>query len=280
MKYFYLHIPKAGGTTLLHVLDQIYKKSSHYSFDTTRPNECLNELKSYSVKQKEKIKIVSGHFVFGFHELFNIEKFKYFTLLRDPIERIFSHYHYSSRKTNHYLYKTRHESEISLVEYVQSGLTQEVHNGMCKQIAGLYVNDNFGYSNINKDTLSDNELFQKAKQNIKNHFIFAGITEEFDKSLFLLKSYIGHNSINYKYTEKNINTANNKTQKKYNLKKEELEIIMVYNSADIQLYEWCKNEFDKKLFDITTIKNIDKMFTPNALEKIFLNTKKKINYLL
>lgn len=267
---FFLHIPKAAGTTLIQIINQIYKRSSRFFYDTTKPEICINELNNFSKRKKDTIKIVSGHYSFGFHNYFEKKDFKYFTILRDPIERVISHYYYSSSKTNHYLYKLRKQKEISLSEYIQSGICNEVNNGMSKQIAGLYVNENFGYYDINKQQINDQELFSKAMENIKNHFLFVGFLEEFDKSLFLLKNYIKSPKINFKYTEKN-----KAKQKAKTISKVEKDIIIANNQVDIKLYNECKKMFDTYFQNIDIFNQIN--FHPNKIEYYFLKTKRFIN---
>lgn len=269
----FLHIPKAAGTTLLQIINQIYPKSKHYSFDTAKSEYCIDVLKHLSIKQKQNFKIVSGHISFGFHNYFEPNNFKYFTILRNPTDRIVSHYYYSARKTNHYLYSLRKEKDISLKEYVQSGITNEVNNGMAKQIAGLYVNDNFGYYNLDKSVLSDSELFDRAVKNLESYFSVIGLMEEFDKFLILLKENLHMPLINFKYSTKN--QAQIKPKK---LTDEELEIIYTYNKVDFKLYDYCKKRFNEKWNEHNHSMSYN--FNPNYLEKIFLKSKRIIHKFL
>lgn len=266
----FLHIPKAAGTTLIQILNQIYKASSHYAYDTTKTEKNMRELEKLSKKQKQKIKLASGHFSFGFHNYFNSEDFKYFTILRNPSHRIVSHYYYSAKKTNHYLHELRKQRDISIKEYVISGITNEVNNGMAKQIAGLYVNDNFGYYDVNNQVISDSELFDRAIENIESHFSIVGFLEEFEKFLVLLQQDLQIPFINFKYTVKN-----QAERKPKILTNEELDIIHKYNQVDFKLYDYCIKNLNKKWGESKINRPIN--FSPNLWEHNFLKTKRLIN---
>lgn len=190
MNFFYLHVPKAGGTTLNHILDRKFRNSRQFKYSTVTPEQSMNTLKKMTAKEKKKIKLVRGHFVYGFHSWFEIADPKYFTILRDPVQRVASHYYYSARKENHYLFNLQQSKKVSLIEYV-SNICPEVQNGVTKQIAGAYVNDNFGYGRDILDIKDQNVLYEVAMENIQKHFVMIGITEMFDKTIALLKKLLG-----------------------------------------------------------------------------------------
>ena len=269
--HFFLHIPKVAGTTLIQILRQSYRKENHYFYDTRKPDACIEQLVHLSERKKNRIKVVSGHFSFGFHEYFGNDNFKYFTIMRNPVERVISHYNYAKYKRDHYLNETLKANPISLPEYVQSGICNEVNNGMAKQLAGLYVNDNFGYFKKNKEVFNDEDLFRMAQNNIKKHFTFVGIMEEFDKTLILLKESLKISDLNIKYTSRN--QAKTKHKK---ISNEELEIIKEFNKVDIKLYEEYKDIFHQKMEHITETDN--SIFYPNILEYYYLKCKRVIHH--
>jgi len=236
-----MHIPKAGGTTLNHILNRRYRRSEQYHYSTLHSTKSMDIVKSLTEKEKKRIRLYKGHFVFGFHEWIKIEYPKYFTVFRNPIDRVLSHYFYSARKKDHYLHKERTSRNISIEQYVTQ-LSPEAQNGMSKQIAGVYVNDNFGYGKNIIHNENQKEVFEMAIENINKHFVLVGIMEEFDKTVLNLFQILGGKGFLYNYYKRNIN-KDSKTE--YLISENDLRLIEEFNNADIKLYNYCKAKFNK-----------------------------------
>ena len=63
-------------------------------------------------------------------------KSKYITFLRDPVERLISHYHYVLRRPKHYLYEQVVKDGLSLSDYVTSDISPELSNHQVRMISG------------------------------------------------------------------------------------------------------------------------------------------------
>ena len=101
MKLIFLHIPKAGGTTLHSVLERLYDGSNIFDIKVRGHHLGVEEFTSLSQEQKDQIQLLKGHMPFGLHTHFTSSDVKYITLFRNPVERIISHYEYVWRKPNH-----------------------------------------------------------------------------------------------------------------------------------------------------------------------------------
>src|SRR3989344_6828500 len=106
--YIFLHIPKTGGTTFSkHLLDGLKKETviKFYSIPETGPIESLEKLKEtinllLSGKEgQEQIQAIYGHSIYlGLEKLFPDREIRYITFLRQPLNRIVSHYNFYRQK--------------------------------------------------------------------------------------------------------------------------------------------------------------------------------------
>ena len=90
----FLHLPKAGGTTLRQIFYDQYRhltKEEIYTVNRTKETPAFVELDKTKLSE---IKVLIGHFSHGIHEYLG-ENFTYITFLREPISRTLSQYYYS-----------------------------------------------------------------------------------------------------------------------------------------------------------------------------------------
>ncbi|WP_413171246.1 sulfotransferase family 2 domain-containing protein [Anabaena azotica] len=221
----FLHIPKAGGTTINGIINQQYRKNCTFRFDGIENRYKLAELEQY---QRSKLKLIRGHFAFGLHEFLSCPA-KYFTLLRNPVSRTISHYNYlcrSSSLPNHEKVK-----EMSLKNYILSDLSN--NNLQTKML--------FGLSNV--PAYSDEEILTTVKQNLENQFSVVGLVERFDETLFFLKQ-----AFNWRvplYIQQNITPQHQHIQN--NVDNNIIDIIKEKNSLDLELYEYAQKQFEHQI---------------------------------
>lgn len=230
----FIHIPKAAGSSVKQIFQHQYSADDIFFVEGSNPHKSLSKyIETDNYKQ-----IIFGHFDFGFLEKKN-SSVKYISIIRNPIDRVISHYYYVKSHPTHYLYQAIQNNQMSLKDYVESGLTNEINNGQVRMFAGaggfhkkFFSQINIPYGKCNK------ELLDIAIENINNHFIFIGIQEEFIKSLILIKE-----TLNWK-KGLNIQVVNKTKEKpkRENIDKNTLSIIEKYNKLDLTLYENSKNK--------------------------------------
>ncbi len=224
----FLHIPKAGGSTLHRIIEKQYEPSTIFTIPSFYSSK--EEFRQAAEFQLKEIKVLKGHMFFGLPDVLPNPS-TYITLLRDPVERIISHYYYVLRTPIHYLYKDVKSKNMSLKEYVCSGLSGELDNGQTRLIAG------FNFSDTAQP--ASQEMLEVAKQNLKSHFAVVGIAEEFNKTLIILKKGFGWKMPFYVKE----NTTKNRLMKE-RIPKETLDVIKKHNELDIELYRYAKDIFE------------------------------------
>jgi len=108
-KLYFLHIPKTGGISISNTLEQI----SNQKILTLLGPILLDHLEQYPEWAKSNILV--GHL--GLLPL-NYE-YEYFTVLRDPLERLYSHYSHIKREEGHYYHKILVEEKIDFEGYLR-----------------------------------------------------------------------------------------------------------------------------------------------------------------
>lgn len=230
---FFLHIPKCAGITLLaEVIQKKYRPKESILFYGHSTEALIRMLQQMSQKQQKKIKCIAGHFAYGVHEFYKARPPAYITLLRDPIDRVISHYYYVMRTEDHYLHKMIKEENLSLKEYVEKNLSIELNNGQTRILAGI------GSDAVNGEC--SEAMLNQAKQNLAA-FTAVGISERFDAFMELLNNKLGwkipqtvrHNAAPHRLT-------------KEDLDRETLKTIEEHNTYDIELYRYVCDMFLQK----------------------------------
>jgi hypothetical protein len=236
-KVIFIHIPKCGGTTINSILRKNYgKEKINRLRGGNKAKESIEKLKKLTVNQQNIYSVYYGHIGFGIHKFLKNKNFHYVTFLRNPIDRLISHYYYVLRNPDHYLYNKVYR-KLSLKEYVSSNISHELYNGQTRLLCS---NNGQDLTFLEKERLDITDL-EIAKQNLENFFSMVGIVEEFDTSLILLKKQIGLKNIYY-YKK---NVTNKKV--KENIDNDVLAIIKENNKFDLALYQFAKELFYKTI---------------------------------
>ncbi len=234
----FLHIPKTAGTTLHQIIDRHYSINRIYWVHATQVEASIKTFKNLPEEQRQQFQLIKGHMGFGLHK-FVPHPCTYFTLLRDPVKRIVSHYYHVLRTPTHYLYETVMKHQMDLKTFVSSGISLELDNGQTRMIAASLGNeeDRIGFG------CASRELLETAKQHLQEHFAVVGLMEEFDRTLLLLKKKLGWSNILYARK----NTGKNKTTQKSEISAEALAAIQQQNALDIELYQFVKQRLQQDI---------------------------------
>lgn len=227
----FIHIPKSGGMTLQRILEKQYTSDTIFTINSKTFHESIKQFKHLPEPQRRSIRLLKGHMFFGLHEFLPMPC-RYITILRNPIERIISHYYYVIQNPTHYLYQDVISQNMNLGDYVRSGLSPELDNCQTRLLSGVQEPIEVGQCSF--------ELLETAKTNLKSHFAVVGILERFDETLILLKRIFRWRIPFY--------IQRNKTQKPPSYKTispEIVEMIVKKNQLDIELYQYGEKLFEE-----------------------------------
>lgn len=254
----FLHLPKTAGTTLVKIIQRQYKEGV---FSINGANmQALDEFKDLPITQRENIKILITHRGFGLHQYLSPSS-QYITIMRDPVDRIISHYYFVLRQPEHYLYNTVTSHNMSLKDYVRSGISTELDNGQTRLLAG--IDHTVPFRQCSTETL------ETAKENLQKYFVAVGLTERFDETLLLLKRTLGWKNIFY--IKENVNESRPGIK---DVNEDTIKVIEKHNELDIQLYQYVTQKFNE------TLKSQDGQFERELELFKLLNRKPYVNTLL
>jgi hypothetical protein len=172
----FLHIPKTGGITLRRIIERQYDRRVVHSVGD--PYWSFYELPE---AERSRIRLLQGHMPFGLHAALPGPS-TYVTMLRDPIERVISEYHYLLRTPTAKFHETVTARGMSLGDVVREGLSVEFDNHQTR----LLSDDPW----VPFGSCSD-EMLEQAKRNLGERFAVVGLLERFDESVLLMKSRLG-----------------------------------------------------------------------------------------
>jgi hypothetical protein len=229
----HLHIPKTAGTTLKQIADRHYPRQHVY---TIQVDGTIDEFKSLTHSRKSRIRLLRGHQGYGLHEYLPGGA-TYFTVLRDPIERVISYYYSVRRTPHHYCYDMIMSNDMGLKDFVESRADPMVDNGQTRLLSGMMESGwEFGFGQCTEDVL------EAAKENLCNNFAVVGLTEEFDKTILLLREALGWRHLFYARR----NVAANRP-KKEDLSQDALEVVTEVSLLDLELYEYARKLFQHQV---------------------------------
>jgi len=220
----FVHIPKTAGITLAHIIDRQYPPQTRMSLE--RYHESVREFRALPEARRAEIRLLRGHIPYGLHTLCP-RPATYFTLLREPIDRLISYFYFVQREPQHYLHDYASTPGMTLKRYVEDRVALQTDNMQTRFTSGVWTDPGYGEC--------DQETLDLAKHNLEHHFQVVGLTERFDETLLLLKRTFGwHNIL---YVRHNVTR---RRPRRSSLDPETLSLLTAHNQLDIQLYQFAQ----------------------------------------
>ncbi len=248
-RFHFMHIPKAGGISLSHFLDQQFKTDEICpSYFLYRSPSWANQEHLFKNLGQEKIQkyfLFRGHLGWIPRLYFPMEEIESIVFLRHPLERLLSEYDHISRDIVSFPFLSKQWSSFDdfLKTLAQKNITNMQTRYFCSD---LYFKSDFTFESI--DNISDeyiyllpfgqqkdiplDQLLNLAIERIHD-CAFIGITEQFDKSFDLLCQQFRWLPPNKK---SKLNAAPKRT-KIDDLSPKALDLAIELNQLDIILYQ-------------------------------------------
>jgi hypothetical protein len=221
-KILFDHLPKCGGSSLNAYLEAHYPERKTYSIDGEKPDVSVEEFLKLPQRSRHGYDLVKGHLAHRLLDYVHPECLKV-TVLRDPVDRIVSHYYYAKRTPEHYLYSKIHNSDMTLEDYVTSNLSVELRNWYTGTFAGLKVDD---------AERRPEESITRALEFVLKRYDIVGFLDNFSLFAETLRKQA---NLRYKYQDEKVNITQERPSLD-NIEQSTINKIEQVNHLDIVLY--------------------------------------------
>jgi hypothetical protein len=181
-------------------------------------------------RERAAARLVAGHMAFGLHEAFPGPT-TYVTMLRDPVERIFSLVRSIRSRPDHPLHHLIADKGYGVREMLEHNATRDMDNGQVRLISGVWNEPAEGACTV--------ETLERAKANLRGHFAWVGLAERFDESVMRLNRLFHWQPAPYVPA----NVSPRRPEDETSPPAETLEVIRRTNALDLELYRYAAGLF-------------------------------------
>jgi hypothetical protein len=246
----FLHVPKACGTTLIKLLHRWHPREEVYEVGTKSRAEHMTELRA-----RPDVRLVMGHAAFGLHEALAAPA-RYITVLREPVARAISHFHYAGRTPGHPLHERIRNGEMNLF-----AVARHVANLQTRYLSGRLKG------------VPDERTLELAKENVVRHFAVAGLTERFNETVVLLHRIFARKL--RPFASENVGPRHSSIDA---LSPDELRELHAQHELDYALYEFVRARFDEQIAqqDDTFARQVARLQVGNRIADLAVRTMRRV----
>jgi hypothetical protein len=222
----FLHIPKAGGTTLYSVLEKQFPQEACYSVpDRLHPVDLPPNLDQYRL-----VRVHQGYDVYRCFQ----RKPVYVTMLREPIARAVSYYYHIRRHSDHPLHEVVLKREYSLLDCLNDTKMQHRFGNAQTRLLAFRI--------LPGDDLPSGDVQLEMAKVRLHEFAYFGLVESFARSVQLLTYTFGWSPITH------IQRLNAAPESDYDesISPEVRGAIAACNDLDIALYDYAVQLFQER----------------------------------
>ncbi len=229
----FLHIPKTAGSTMQSLLMRNYPARDRFvPHRMWQKNPNFFELTD---AQRKNIRLLMGHMPFGLHAHLGGGTSEYFTIIREPVDRIVSLYYHILRHPEH-PFHAGVKTYPQFPDLLEHGKWLAFDNCQVRMISGeLYI----PYGTVNASHLA------LAISNLEKYFPVIGLQDRFDELALMLRDRYGWKTPYYSRQQVGKNR-----EKKAGPDAEAIAAIRKYNSFDEQLFAYARARVEKQLAEL------------------------------
>jgi Sulfotransferase family len=229
----FLHIQKTAGSTTHNIIERQYRKSE--IFNIYHAVKGLEQFNALTTQDITKLKIIKGHFAFGIEQRLP-GSYEYITILRDPVDRVISHYYHAFEEKNHWHYNELHRRKLTFEDVLDEGTLPNLENNMVRMLSG---NNRIPFGSCTR------EMLDKANDNLEKHFAVIGLQSRFDE--FIIECAERYGWRNFLWYRKH--RVGKTRPKKESVNGSVLEKIHKCTVLDQELYDRWKPVIEKRISD-------------------------------
>lgn len=229
----FLHIPKAAGSSLQEWVVRHFPGGKAFRF--LGDQQTWNKFAELPVEERARFDVLLGHVNFGVHELLP-DAATYITMLRDPVDRVVSHYYYVLSTPTHYLHKKVAGRGYTLLEFALTRVSHELDNDQVRWLTSRQ-HDEIPVGGIER------RILDEAKWNLEHGVAAIGLMERYSESLRCFEKAFAWDHIPI-HTARNVNSDRPPLSE---IQAEAIEAIREVNRYDVELYEFAQALFEEQL---------------------------------
>jgi hypothetical protein len=222
------HVPKTAGTSIRRaVFDPTIAASNQRRFTGIRT----------ALTDSTAFRLLVGHYPYGVHRLYGIQNARYFVMLREPVDRAVSHYHFI-RACDGPSYVHPNVGDVRQYELLDFFRKPQYQNMQTRFVAGL------GWTLAGRHISLNNRLgrwaLSQAKRNLVQRYEAFGLKERFEDSARLFARRLDmHLQIPEKQYKKTPNRPS-LTQ----ITASSAQKLLDYHALDNELYQFAVENFE------------------------------------
>ncbi len=228
-KILFDHLPKCGGSSLNKYLKSNYSGKKTFIIDSKNPHKSLSLFKLKQEGDRHAYDLVTGHLGNHLLEYVDPESIK-ITVLRDPIERIVSHYYYAKNRPDHYLHEVILSNNLELLDYARYEISNELNNWYTTHFSGL----------THAEAMKNPEVAVKlALKTLTKKFTLVGFLDDLSSFVHVLEKKA---QLPRSFENKRVNITQNRPEIN-EVSSSVLRNLSVANSLDVEVYKRTKEYF-------------------------------------